>query len=74
MASKIRLTKGSELQDIERLLNELYDKLDSPQVVEGGTKSYQTISVVKKEDGTHAIQFRTKEGIIESASSTFKML
>lgn len=74
MSAKIRLTKGNELQDIEKLLNELYDKLASPPVVDGGTKNYQDISIVKKDDGTHVVQFRTKEGIVESASSTFKLL
>ena len=74
MSSKIRLTKGNEWAEIERHLNDLFDKLASPQSVEGATKSYQDIAIVKKDDGTHAIQFRTKEGIIESASSTFKLL
>jgi hypothetical protein len=74
MASKIRLTKGNEFAELEKHLNDLYDKLLSPQSVEGATKSYQDIAVVKKDDGTHVIQFRTKEGVIESAPSTFKRL
>ena len=70
-------SKGREIDDITDKLNELLNKLSAPTVAEGGTKSYQDIVVVKKADGTHAIQFRTKDGIVESdstAATGFKLL
>jgi hypothetical protein len=77
IGSKWKPSVGREIQDITDKINELITAVNMPSTTEGGTKESQNISFVKKADGKYAVQFRTKDGIIESDNSEttgFKIL
>lgn len=70
MASKYKLTPGKEFADIERILNELSDKLTSKDNQTGSLKTYQTLGIVKKTDGSFALQVRNADGTVLETSNT----
>lgn len=65
-----RPSKGREIQDLTTKLNELIDAVNSFPTAQGGTKNYQNIGIVKNPDGTHALQIRTSDGVIQSDNTS----
>ena len=70
MGSTWRPSKGREIEDLIKKIRELEDAVNSKSIVEGAEKKSQDIIAVKKEDGSYSVKFRTKDGLIESDSST----
>jgi len=61
-----RPSKGREVEDIVTKLNELMNAVNTPTVGQGGVRPYQDIATIKNADGTHSVQIRTKDGLIQS--------
>jgi len=61
-----RPSKGREVEDIVTKLNELINAVNAPTVGQGNVKPYQNIASIKNADGTHTLQIRTKDGLMQS--------
>lgn len=58
------------LQDIYKKINELVDSVNQESVTEGDGTNKEKIRLVKKADSSYSIEFRFKDGWVESDSTS----